>query len=162
MTIRKGFLKKTYPTWNKVYRVSFSIIVNKLPKKVWTNVFHFTNGKGNGNYGVYGNRIPAVWVNNAYGVYKNGFFHISSAVSGKTSYEKNYQFSLGKQYDITIQQLKQNGKYWFEILINGHSKLKVQNTTPRKFSNVKEYISDPWTNPFTSDLGIVSNLEIEQ
>ena len=154
----KGHLRKTYPTWNKVYRVSFSVIVNKLPLAKWTNVIHFTTG---GNAGVYGYRNPAVWINKGAHL---GFktIHIVSSVSGNANYSKDYKFSLGKQYDITIQQSKQNGKYWYEIWINGHLKFKVQNTKPRSFSNVKEYISDPWYPHFSSDLGTVSNLEIEQ
>ena len=148
----KGFLKKSYYTWNKIYRVSFSIIVNKLSNHVWTNVIHFTTG---GNCKVYGDRVPAVWI------HKSGLFHICSAVSGNKSYWKNFKFSLGKQYDITIQQSKQNGKYWYEIIINNHLKLKVQNTRPRIFSNVKEYISNPWFLPFTSDLGTISKLKVE-
>ena len=146
----KGFVKKSYYTWNKIYRVSFSIIVNKFSKNYWTNVIHFSTGK-NG----YGNQIPAVYIN------KHGYFHICSAVSGNYNYAKNFGFSLGEQYYITIQQSKQNGKYWYEISINDHLKLKVQNTRPRIFSNVKEYTSGPWHAPFTSDLGTISNLEIE-
>ena len=106
-------------------------------------------------------RNPAVWINKGAHL---GFktIHIVSSVSGNANYSKDYKFSLGKQYDITIQQSKQNGKYWYEIWINGHLKFKVQNTKPRSFSNVKEYISDPWHPHFSSDLGTVSNLEIEQ
>merc|ERR1719273_1144811 len=34
VTIKKGFLKTTHPTWSKIYTVSFTIIVKKIPK-VW-------------------------------------------------------------------------------------------------------------------------------
>ena len=144
-------MKKLYPTWNKIYRVSFRIKVNKLSNQVWTNVIHFTTGS---NHAHYGSRHPAVWI------HKGGLFYICSAVSG-SHYCKSFKFSLGEQYYITIQQSKQNGKYWYEISINDHLKLKVHNARPRIFSNVKEYISDPWHNPFTSDLGTISNLEVE-
>ena len=149
----KGHVRKIYPTWNKVYRVSFSIIVNKLPHAQWTNVIHFTTG-GNGE--VYGDRVPAVWIN------KGGqSFHICSAVSGNWNVAKDYKFSFGKQYDITIQQSKQNGKYWYEILINNILRLRVHNTKPIIFSNVREYISDPWYPSFTSDLGTIFNLKVK-
>ena len=126
--------------------------MNKLSNHAWTNVIHFTTG---GNDKHYGSRIPAVWIN------KSGYFHICSAVSGNRNFWNNFKFSLGKQYDITIEQYNENGKYWYEIIINDHVKLKVHNNRPRIFSNVIEYISDPWYNPFTSDLGTISNLEIE-
>ena len=151
LTIMKGFVKKSYYTWNKIYRVSFSIIVKKLPNHPWANVIHFTTGS---NDAVYGSRVPAVWIPN-----KRRSFYICSAVSGNKDYCKYFNFSLGKQYDITIQQSKQNGKYWYEIRINNHLKLKVQNTRPMIFSNVKEYISNPWFLPFNSDLGTISNFE---
>ena len=154
VTIWHGFVRKSYYTWNKIFRVSFSIIVKKWSKNAWTNVIHFTTG---GDYGVYGYRVPLVKIN------KDGqFFYICSAVSGNPDFCKTFKIALGHQYHITIQQSKQNGKYWYEIWINGHLKLKVQNTKPRSFSNVKEYISDPWYPHFSSDLGTVSNLEIEQ
>ena len=74
VNIVRGLIRKTYPTWNKIYRVSFSIIVNKLPHAQWTNVIHFTTG---GDHKVYGERVPAVWIN------KGGqSFHICSAVPG--------------------------------------------------------------------------------
>ena len=149
----KGLVRKTYPTWNKVYRVSFSVIVNKLPHGQWTNVIHFTTG---GDHKVYGERVPAVWIN------KGGqSFYIISAISGNRNYYKGYKFSFGKQYDITIQQSKQNGKYWYEILINNILILRVHNTKPIIFSNVKEYISDPWHASFTSDLGTIFNLKVK-
>ena len=150
----KGLVRKTYPTWNKVYRVSFSVIVNKLPHAKWTNVIHFTTG---GNAGVYGYRNPAVWINKG-----SQSFYIISAVSGNLNYHsKGYKFSLGKQYDITIQQSIQNSKYWYEILINNILRLRVHNTKPIIFSNVKEYISDPWHISFTSDIGTIFNLKVK-
>ena len=129
------------------------MIVNKLSNHEWTNVIHFTTG---GDYAHYGNRVPAVWVNN------RGFFQISSAVSGSKDYWKKFKFSLGRQYNITIQQYKQNGKYWFEITIDGSSIVNVENTKPTNFSNVKLYTSDPWYPPFTSDFGTISHLKIEK
>ena len=151
MTIKRGFLKKTYPTWNKIYSVSFRIIVKKNDNN-WQSVIHFTTGN---NHGAPGNRIPAVWIAN-----KNRFY-ICSSVSGNHDYQKYINFTLGKQYDITIQQTKENGKYWYQIIINGSTVFKVPNTQPRIFSNVKEYLSAPWGKAFTSDYGTVSNLKIK-
>merc|ERR1712062_504672 len=114
---------------------------------------HFAvNGKDDGRYG---SRIPAVWIE------PNKRFYIESAVSGNCCYRKYINHYLGKQYDITIQQTKENGKYWYQIIVNGSTVLKVQNTQPRIFSNVKEYLSDPWYRPFSSDYGTVYNLKIK-
>ena len=153
MTIKKGFLKKTYPTWKKIYSVSFRIIVKKYSGN-WVSVMHFTTGGDSG----YGGRIPAVWIYPG-----EACFAIWCDVSGKYGYQymKKINFSLGKKYDITIQQTKKNYKYWCEIIINGSTVVKVQNTQPRIFYNVKEYLSDPWYHAFTSDFGTVSNLKIK-
>ena len=69
--------------------------------------------------------------------------------------------SLGKKYDITVQQSKKSGKYWYQIFISGEKTRSFVIWKPRKFTNVKCYTSDPWYPPFTSDLGTVSNLKIE-
>ena len=148
-------MKKIYYTWNKIYRVSFSIKVSKMAN---ANVIHFTTGLDQSIYSLFfiGSQIPAVWLN------KSGFFHICSTVSGNRNYCKNINYSLGKQYDITIQQYNHNGKYMYEIIINGLTKVCVENTQPRIFSHVKEYTSNPWYSSFTSDFGNIFNLEIEQ
>ena len=150
-------MKKIYYTWNKIYRVSFSIKVNKMPN-AHANVIHFTTGSDSIlHYPFFiGSQIPGVWIN------KSGFFHICSTVSGNRNYCKNFDYSLEKQYDITIQQYNHNGKYMYEIIINGLTKVCVENTQPRIFSHVKEYTSNPWYPSFTSEFGNIFNLEIEQ
>ena len=83
-------------------------------------------------------------------------------VSGNNNYRytTTNDFSFGMPYDITIQQTQDLTGYWYGIIINGSTVLKVQNTQPKIFSNVKEYLSDPWYPAFTSDFGYVSNLKI--
>ena len=152
MTIKKGFLKKTYPTWNKIYSVSFRIIV-KRSDGGWRKVMHFTTGRDNG---APGSRILVVWIIGSRQIC------IFSTVSGNNNYHRYFNLgTLGKPYDITIQQTKENGKYWYQIIINGSTVFKVPNTQPRIFSNVKEYLSAPWGKAFTSDYGTVSNLKIK-
>ena len=56
---------------------------------------------------------------------------------------------------------KKKYKYWYEIIVNGSTVVSVRNLQPRIFSNVKEYLSDPWYPAFTSDFGTVYNLKIK-
>ena len=72
-------------------------------------------------------------------------------------------------YDITITQTpfprtqlgrRGFGMLWYDIIVNGSTFVSVANHQPRNFSNVKEYLSDPWYPAFTSDFGYVSNLKI--
>ena len=139
-----------------IYRVSFRIIVKKYHTN-WLSVIHFTTGS---DCCTSGYRIPAVWITP-----NQARFAIWSDVSGNNNYRytTTNDFSFGMPYDITIQQTPGfGGSYWYEIIINGSTFVKVQNTKPKKFFHVKEYISNPWYHSFTSDLGTIFNLEIEQ
>ena len=142
-----------FKNWGNLFKVEFDIKITKWPSSVWTNVFHFT-AKSNCRY--YGDRIPALWIN------RRGYFHVCSAVNGNKNYCKNFNFLLGKQYQVTIQQLKESGNYYYEIIIDGVSILKILNKQAKRFSNVKLYGSDPWYNPFTSDLGSISHIKTQQ
>ena len=142
-------MANVFQNWGDLFKIEFSIKVTKLPTTTWANVFHFT---AHGNHLRYGDRIPALWIN------KGGFFYVCSAVSGNNNYCKNVNFVLGKEYQVTIQQLKESGKYWYEIIIDNVSKLKIENSQAKRFSSVKMYASDPWHNSFPSDLGSISNI----
>ena len=143
-----------FQNWGDVYKIEFCIKVEQLPAAEWTNVFRFS-GTDNDCCNN-GDRIPAIKIN------KNGYFYVRSSVNGNGDYGQSYYFDLGKQYQMTIQQLKENGKYWYENIIDGTSKFKIENEQPKIFSNVKLYGSDPWYNPFTSDLGSICNINIIQ
>ena len=146
---------KVFHDWGDLFKVEFSIKVTKAPPAGWTNVFHFSGtDKDCCNYG---DRIPALWING------NGNFYICfSGVNGNENYCKLFAIKLNHLYHMTVQQLKDSGLYWYEIIIDGVSKVKTKNYSVKTYSSVKLYASDPWYNPFTSDLGIVSNLKIQQ
>ena len=152
--IAKNKEVQVFQNWGDVYKIEFCIKVAKWPAVEWTNVFHISE-TGNNCCNI-GDRIPALFVN------KNGFFYVCSAVDGNGDYCKKFHFEIGKQNQMTIQQLKENGEYWYEIIIDGASKFKIENKQPKKFSNVKLYASDPWYNPFSSDLGNICNVNIIQ
>ena len=136
-----------------MYTVEFDIMVTNSVSG-WTNVFHFT---ADGNYDNYGDRLPALYINTG------EYFHICSAVNGNANYWQNFDFELGKQYQITIRQFKTSREtYWYEIIIDGESRLKIENTQPQSFSSVKLYMSDPWYTSFSSDLGSICNVKIQQ
>ena len=143
---------KEFKNWGKEYKIEFAIKVDKLPTANWTNVFHFT--AHDSNNGQYGDRIPAVFI------LKNGKAHICSAVNDEKNFCKNYNFELGKKYQATINQFKKDGKYWYEIIIDGKSKFIIENSNPKSFVNVKLYVSDPWHASFSSDLGMIYNVKI--
>ena len=160
-------LKNSYSTWGPSYKVSFSLNIKKIPKNQYTNIIHVTKG---GNWGHYGDRIPAVWILSKWGRLE---LYICTAITfryrrnwkvsirEKKSFCKKFNVSLEKKYDVTIQQSKQSGHYWYQLFVSGERNRSFVNYRPKKFNNVKCYTSDPWFPSFTSDLGTVSNLKIE-
>ena len=147
---------KTFKSWGPSFKVEFDIKVTKLPRSEYTNVFHFLIGKYKSG-DRYGDRIPALWIRRT-----TCSFHIVSAVNGNRNYWKDFRFEFGKQYHITIQQLKVSGNYYYEIIIDGASKFKILNTMAKKYYNVKMYASDPWHQAFTSHFGWISAIKTQQ
>ena len=155
--IEKGKVLQEFQHWSDqgLYKVEFEITITNLGSG-WTSIFHFS---ANGDARRYGDRIPAIFINS------HGYFHICSAINGNANYCKNIDFKLGKKYQMTITQFKASGKYWYEIIIDGESKFKIENGIPWRwssFSSVKLYASDPWYNSFSSDLGSICNVKIQQ
>ena len=151
--IKKNNIKQSFKNWGDLFKIEFFIQVTKIPTHVWTNVFHFT-AQGNGHK--YGDRIPAFWIN------RQGYFHICSAVNGNANYCKNFNFKLQKFYQVTIQQVNEFGKCWYEIVIDGVSILKIENKQAKRFSSVRLYASDPWYHPFRNNLGRISIIKVKQ
>ena len=71
----------------------------------------------------------------------------------------NFDYVLNKNYQIIIKQLKKGEKIIFEIVIVGNKRITIDNGQARGFKNVRLYASDPWHDPFTSDIGILKNFK---
>ena len=141
-----------YQNWGEIFKIEFDIKVTKLPSG-WVNVFHVT---ANGENSQYGDRIPSFFVN------PDGKLYFMSAISGDRNHIETFDFELEKMYQIVIQQFKESEIYWYEIVIDGESKVKIVNTQQRSFSNVKFYASDPWFDPFSSEFGCIGNITISK
>ena len=136
------------PKWGAQFRVSAYITVKKHTSLNWGNIFHFTKGGGGAQYG---DRIPAMWAR------KDGYFMISSAVSGNKNHKYEFAYELGKQHHVVIQQhQKTDGKVMYEIIIDGLLMYAIENTLPKDFANVKVYLSSKWNQPFD---GLVEDFE---
>ena len=150
---------QAFQNWGRFFTIDFDIMVTKTTygSGGWTNVFRFTANDINDHNLDYkfGGRIPAFFINS------HGFFHICSEIDDNPNYCQNFDFELGKQYQITIKQFMETGIDWYEIIIDGESWFKKENTQPKSFSSVKLYASDPWYNSFSSDLGSICNVKIQ-
>ena len=139
--------------------VSFSIVIKEIPLNKFTNVLHFTTG---GNFQHYGNRIPAVWVEK----YWHDKLFIRVNTDGvKGIKRRRFRVELGKKYDITIKQWydKNKHEYWNQLIIPGvpSRRFSINEDGLWPFHDVKLFTSDEWNDAFTSDLGELSNLKIE-
>ena len=71
----------------------------------------------------------------------------------------NFDYVLNKDYQIIIRQFKKGEGYTFEIVIVGNKKVTFNNWWARGFKNVRLYASDPWHDPFTSDIGLLKSFK---
>ena len=129
-------------------------VTKALPKNKYGgfyNVFHMTIG---GNDKQYGDRIPAVWVN------EKRFFHIASAVSGDPNNHQSFDFNLNQWYHFEIiQEENSKGEVIYSILMDGFTVYQVFNTLPQRFEKVILYTSDPFY-PSFAPFGELRNLNI--
>ena len=131
--------------------LSTIIKVTKELSDNWHNVFHMTIG---GDRKQYGDRIPAVWVN------EKKFFHIASAVSGDSNNNQNFGFNLNQWYHFEIiQEENSKGEVVYSILMDGFTVYQVVNTLPQRFEKVILYTSDPFY-PSFAPFGELRNLNI--
>ena len=149
LDITQGMVVKEYQNWGDVYTIQFDIKVTNVPS-ILVNVFQFIVNDDVGTYGP----ISALWIT------EDEHFYICSAINGDKDFCESFCFALGMDHQITMQQFKDNGKYWYQILIDGKTKLMIENTQPESFPIVNFYASDQWNETFSSEFGSIGNVKI--
>ena len=137
----------TLSTWGKHFSLSFEVLVKAFhPTEVWSEFLRFTS---TGNHG---DRIPAIFVHN-----HNQHLHIGSQVGNNKNYVLNQFIESGIWYKVQIKQYAEDGKTMYEVLVDGVSKVKVENTVPTEYENVKVWAGlDTWYPGFD---GSIRNLK---
>ena len=131
------------PSVPKVYKFRISIKPTAFVKG-WTSVIHATTG---GNAGKLGYRIPGIFFN-----YNR--LHICGSVSGNSNYCVNSKpVAVNKWTNVEIVNSKVGKTYWYAVWVNGRRLVRVKNTRPAVYKNVKVYATDPWYAPFR---GVIS------
>ena len=143
MNITRSNLIKEYQYWGDVYTIEFDLTVTAIPPTSSKSIFRFTEGTEV-------DRIPALFLTS------KGEIMFANSKLGPY----NFGIEVGKTYQMTIQHYKECDKYWYEILIDGISKFKIENKSPESFSNVKFFAGDPWHEPFSSEYGSICNVRI--
>ena len=142
---KKSKLLRTIPMIQKLNSVSFSV-KRTATQRYWTSVLHFTTG---GNSGRPGYRIPGVF-------FHTNSLHICGTVGGNSNYCRNYNLPQNRWANVRIVNSRGGRGYtWYSIYVNGRRILRVKNTNPRVYRNVRVYTTDPWYRPFT---GVIKNL----
>ena len=106
IVLKPGHLIKVLPGIGSEYKIIFDLLITKLYPFIWSNVIVFTADTGHGCGGAikYGDRIPALWVDN------HKKLHISSGVSGNPNHKTIVPATVGKWMKIEICQHVINNK----------------------------------------------------
>jgi len=147
--IKKNRELTELPFIGKDYDVSFELKITKFGTDAFQSVLHLTLGEDHGN----GHRIPGVWVT----AEKKLF--ISSSVSGNANKEDTVpkELEAGKWIKVHISQKLVDGKYMYEVKVNGESVVNVENTKPEQFGPIKVFAGDDW---YPNQEGQIKNLNI--
>ena len=154
LEVRRGKPLDKLSNWGSVYSVEADITVTKRPTKEQNriNVFYFRPS----SYSKYGDSlIPAVFLSSRYFV----ICSTDDVFNHGGCFSKQFPYTLGKQYHLMIQQIKQNGKTIYTIKVNGNEIFSVENFAVRTFHYVQVYASEPSFEAFTSEYGILSNFK---
>merc|ERR1719369_960086 len=151
--IKKNQQISELPSIGKEYDISFELLITNFGTDAFQNVIHFTLGE---NAAKYGDRNPAVWLT------KQKKLQICSAISGN----KNYcgpdvliptVLETGKWIKIEISQTLVDGKYIYDVKVNGECVINIENTKAEQFGPVKVFVGDNW---YPNVNGKIKNLNI--
>jgi len=138
LVLKKNNLLKTLPTIGKEFTVSFDVYINKFGPS-WQNIIHLTStGRDCCNWG---DRVPAAWISS------KKQFYICSAINGggDTCYHGTVA-NAREWISVHISQTLNNGKFVYEIKINGKSVYKKDNNKAEEFKNVNVFAADNFYN----------------
>ena len=143
----------TFNGWGEDYIVSFDFeAFEAMNSSTVANVLHLSIG---GHYGLDGDRIPAVFVNQLSS--SEQVIEFRSAVSGNHDHGFDFSYQLNTPYHIEISQLKNDGIVTYGIRIDNVQVHSTVNTDVEVFPAVKLYLSNPWRSTFGT-YGTVRNL----
>ena len=117
-SLKRSSLLTTIPSLGREYSISFEIYMNDWGRAIYSSIIHFTV---NGNHGLYGDRIPAVWI------MKTKEIHIAQNIDGNLNHwfnVKNFELNNWNKIQF-IQELKDGKVPKF---------VKKQQPHPKKFT----------------------------
>jgi len=147
VALESGRLVGILDRWGPEFFVSFDVKATSFINK-WQSVIYFTIDdidQKNSDLGVYGCRIPAVYIAKSTGTTSHLMF--ASAINGNPNeyyIDVNNDISVGEWNNIEIAQTHDGDvTYSFEVKLNGQSVYTSTNTQAQEFSNVRVYAGSP-------------------
>ena len=122
------------------YKVEMKIKIIGFPSSGNANVFRIGNGVSdyNGNY-VMGSRYPVLFLN------KDRFLKANTARDNNPNYGKKFgDLQESNTYHIIIEQRLIDGKWMFQVFLDGILILSEEISQPMVLDEAKLYLSDPW------------------
>ena len=140
VNLEKGRLLAILPKWGKFFQVEADITITKF-SSTWISIFHFTRSNNDLKY--VGDRQPMIKI------LKDDYFHICSGINSNKNWCQNYGgIKLNTKYHIVIQQYPYHSHAYYRILVNGAVFKGVENKSPKDYSTVYVYASNPWYTSF--------------
>ena len=132
----------TLPFLPKQWKVIFRLLPIDV-RDWWISVLHMTTGEDNC---CYGSQTPAIFVKSSVGL------TVHSAISGQKKegvlFPSPYP-TVGVYTTIEItQEINEEGRMMFRVVIDGVEVHDVENTDPRVFENVVVYVANPWQHTY--------------
>ena len=151
--VQQGNVVTIIPTLYRGWTVQFDIKPYGTVSG-WNNILHMTTTDN--NCCKLGDRVPAMWFHS-----DSTKPHIMTVINDKSNlgYNEGDALPMNAWSNIKISQLKSNnGNYVFSVEINGLRVFKMINTSPKTWSNVNVYNSNPW---HPAAKVIINNLQID-
>lgn len=127
----------------KTSSISFTVKPRKFTSG-WSNVIHFSTGSKL-------SRLPAVFL-------RRNSIYICGYVNGNSNYQVHQKIHVNKWTAVQVVNARgSDGYYYWSVYLNGKLVHRVKNTTPKRFKNVRVYVTDPWYKPF---VGTIRHLRI--
>ena len=110
--IQKNNQLATIEQWGSLWKISFNLIIYSNNGNGYSSVLRFT--AGNTDSSQYGDRAPAIFYNNDFGV-----LHFTNAVDGDPNFYFDHDIELNRLYHIEIYQEEKDGKVsipWLDLI----------------------------------------------
>merc|ERR1711915_290077 len=137
--VRRNSNVRKYTEWGPTFSISMDVEINSWGSG-WSSLFRVSQTSGDCCSN--GLRYPAVFING------DGYLHITTSLNNNGNMHWNLNsIPLKKSFNLAILQTKEGNEYFFNVHINGESKVREKNNNILSKGNAKFYIGDKYYQP---------------